>query len=59
MSKVGDLVIAIEEEIVDAVCANKLIDDVVMGEIADKLGVPVAWVKDAYENVHLNNYGDW
>lgn len=47
MSRVGNLVLAIEEAICDAMCET-IVDDIVVERIAREVGCPVSWVWTSY-----------
>ena len=49
----------IEEDVVDAICENKLITPAVIEAIAKKNFATVEMVKEVYEDVKKENYGDW
>jgi hypothetical protein len=51
MSKIGDVILAIDEELAEAFAVRKVIDRVVILEIADKLHIPFGWVEDRYNDM--------
>lgn len=50
MSAIGNLILAIDEELAEAM-SMKVIDNNVLEMIAERLGVPVMWVKDRYDDL--------
>lgn len=49
MSKIGGVIMDIDEELYNAM--NKRVDEYVMLKIAEKLGIPYAWVAGRYNEL--------
>lgn len=59
MGAVKAWIMDIEEELQDVICENKIVTDEVLKTIAQKCGATVHVVKEVYEDLQKEYYGEW